>query len=84
MKKTINYNTKISKIEKKVSDHNHSEYITTPEFNILAASVFNTRVAHLVANLADLVAKTDFDAKLKKLVTELLQIKQNIYLLQMN
>ena len=53
MKKTINYNTKISKIEKKVRDHNHGKYITTPEFNILTASVFNTRVAQ-----ADLVAKT--------------------------
>ena len=38
-----NYNTKISEIEKKVSDHNHDKYITTPEFNNLAASVFTAR-----------------------------------------
>ena len=29
------YNTKISEIEKKVSDHNHDKYITTSEFNRL-------------------------------------------------
>ena len=29
------YNTKISEIEKKVSDHNHDKYITTPEFKKL-------------------------------------------------
>ena len=30
------YNTKISEIEKKVSDHNQKKYITTEEFNNLA------------------------------------------------
>ena len=61
MKKT-DYNTKISEIENKISGHNHDKYITTPEFNILAARVFNARLAQ-----ADLVTKTDFDAKLKKI-----------------
>ena len=37
--KKTDYDTKISEIEKKVSDHNHDKYITTPEFNILAARV---------------------------------------------
>ena len=37
--------TKISELEKKLADHNHDKYITTPEFNTLAASVFNTRLA---------------------------------------
>ena len=30
-----NYNTKISEIEKKVSDHNHDKYITIPKFDAL-------------------------------------------------
>ena len=54
------YNTKISEIEKKITDHNHDKYITTPEFNTLAASVFNARLAQ-----TKLVTKTDFDTKLK-------------------
>ena len=44
-----NYNTKITEIEKKLTDHNHDKYITTPEFNTLAADVFNARLAQ--ANL---------------------------------
>ena len=28
--KKSNYDTKISKIEKKLTDHNHDKYITTP------------------------------------------------------
>ena len=32
VKKTDN-NTKINKSEKKITDHNHDKYITTPEFN---------------------------------------------------
>ena len=45
-----------------VSDHNHDKYITTPEFNNLAAGVFTARLTQ-----ADLVTKTDFDTKLKSL-----------------
>ena len=41
--KKTNCDTKISELEKKLTDHNHDQYITTPEFNSLAASVFNTR-----------------------------------------
>ena len=36
--KKANYNTKITEIEKKLTDHN-DKYITTPEFNTLAADV---------------------------------------------
>ena len=46
LKKT-NYNKKITEIEKKLSDHNHEKYITTPEFNTLAVDVFNARVAQI-------------------------------------
>ena len=59
--KKTDYDIKISDIEKKITDHNHDKYITNPEFNTLAARVFNARLAQ-----ADLITKTDFDAKLKK------------------
>ena len=39
------YNTKIAEIENKVNNHNHDKYITTPEFNTMAASVFSARLA---------------------------------------
>ena len=57
--KKIDYSTKTTEIEKKLIDHNHDKYITTPKFNILADSVFNTRLAK-----ANLITKSDFDAKL--------------------
>ena len=33
------YNTKINEIEKKITNHNHDKYITTSEFNNLAANL---------------------------------------------
>ena len=59
--KKTDYDTKISALEKKLTDHNHDKYITTPEFNNLAAA-FNARLAQ-----ANLITKTDFDAKLSSL-----------------
>ena len=47
--KKTNYDTKINELEKKLTDHNHGKYITTPEFNTLAADVFNAKLAQ--ANL---------------------------------
>ena len=44
LKKT-GYDTKNAEIEKKLTDHGHDQYITTPEFNTLAANVFNARLA---------------------------------------
>ena len=73
-------NTKITEIEKKLADHNHDKYITTPEFNTLAADFFNARLAQV-----NLITKTDFYAKLVIVLTEKLQeIKQRIYLQKMN
>ena len=46
----------------KLTDHNHDKYITTLEFNALAANVFNARLAQ-----ANLVTKIDFDTKLSSL-----------------
>ena len=59
--KKTDYNTKISDIGKKITDHNHDKYITTPEFNTLETIVFNAR---LVAQ-TDLTKNPEFDAKLK-------------------
>ena len=60
--KETDYNTKITEIEKKLTDHNHDKYITTPEFNTLAADVFNARLKR-----ANLVTKTDFDNSVSSL-----------------
>ena len=54
-----NYNTKITDIENKLNNHDHDKYITTPEFNTLAADIFNASLAQV-----NLITKTDFDAKL--------------------
>ena len=57
--KKTDYNTKITEVENKLNNHNHDKYIDTSEFNKLAADVFNARLAQ-----ANLITKTDFDAKL--------------------
>ena len=43
--KTTDYNSKITEIEKKLTDHNHDKCITTSGFNTLAVDVFNARLA---------------------------------------
>ena len=53
---------KLLKLKKKLTDHNHDKYITTPEFNTLAAVLFNARLVQ-----ANLVAKTDFDNSVSSL-----------------
>ena len=60
--KKTDYNTKIVEIEKKLTDLDHGKYITTPEFNTLAADVFNARLAR-----ENLVAKTNFDNTVRSL-----------------
>ena len=60
--KKADYNAKITKIEKKPTDHNYDKHVATPEFNTLAADVFNARLAQ-----GNLITKTDFDAKLSTL-----------------
>ena len=56
--KKTDYNTKITDIENKLNNHNHDKYVATSKFNTLAANVFNARLAQ-----ANLITKTDFDAK---------------------
>ena len=58
----------MTEIEKKLTDHNHDKYITTPEFNTLAADVFNSSLAQ-----ADLITKTAFDGKLSSLTANKLK-----------
>ena len=72
VKKKTGYNTKISKIGKKITDHNHDKCITSAEFNTLAAETFAAKFAqaNLASNeipienyIAALVKNTDFDDK---------------------
>ena len=43
--KKTDYITNVTEIENKLNNHNHDKYIHTPEFNKLAADVFNARLA---------------------------------------
>ena len=72
--KKTDYDTKITVTEKKLTDHNHDKYITTTEFNYLAANVFNVRLAQ-----ASLVTKTDFYNKVSSLDSKIAvnKIKSN-------
>ena len=44
MVKKTDYNTNITEIKNKPTDHNHDKYITNPEFNRLAAENFAARL----------------------------------------
>ena len=55
MVKKTDYITKVTEIETKLNNHNHDKYVTTPEFNKLAADVFNARLSH-----ANLLPKRNF------------------------
>ena len=75
--KKTDYNTKITEIENKLNNHNHDKYSTTPEFNILAADVFNARLAQ-----DNLITKTYFDAKLSSLNRKIAASKSKHLLLE--
>ena len=68
--KKTDYDNKVTKIEKKLTDHNQDKYITTPEFNTLAADVFNARLA-----LANLVVETNFDNTISSLDSNIAENK---------
>ena len=55
----VENSAKITKIEKKRTDHNHDKYVTTPEFNEFTVAVFDARLAR-----ANLITKADVDTKL--------------------
>ena len=60
--KKTDYNAKMSEVEKKLTDHQHEKYITTPEFHKLTGENFAARLAQ-----ANLITKTDFDANVSSL-----------------
>ena len=64
-----NCHNKVREIENKLNNHNH-KYITTVELNTLTADVFNARLSQ-----ANLITKTDFDAKLSSLNKKITQNK---------
>ena len=68
--KNKDYNNKVPENENKLNDHNHDKYIDFSESNKLAIDVFNTRIAQ-----ANLITKTDFDAKLSSLNIKITQNK---------
>ena len=59
--KKTDYNTKVTEIENNFNNHNHDKYITTPEFNTLAADVFDARL-----DQANLITKTEITQSKKK------------------
>ena len=74
----MDYDTKITDIENKLTDHKHDKYIDTSKFNTLATNVFNTRIAQ-----ANLITKTDFDARLSSLNRKITANRQDIFLMIM-
>ena len=62
---------------KKFTDHNHDKYITTPDFNKLSTDVFKARLAQ-----ANLITKTDFDAKLSSLSRKITKNKSKYLLVE--
>ena len=69
--KKSEHNTKISETKKKIIDHDHDKYISTPEFIKLTAESFLARLAQVSlgteSDIANFVKKTYFDDKLKKI-----------------
>ena len=70
--KKTDYDTKITEIENKLTNHEYDKYIDTSKFNTLANNPFNTRIAR-----ANLITKTDFDAKLSNLNRKVTQNKSD-------
>ena len=77
MVKKADYNTKVTEIEDKLNNHNRDKYIDTSEFNKLAVDVFNARITQ-----ANLITKTDFDAKLSSLNRKITQNKSKHLLVE--
>ena len=73
--KKTDYNTKVTEIENKLNNPNHDKYIDTSEFNKLSADVFNARIAQ-----ANLITKTDLDAKMSLLNRKITENKTKQFL----
>ena len=68
--KKTDYDTKVTEIENKLNNHNHDKYITTQEFNTLAADVFNA-----ILSQGNWVAKTNFDNTVSSLDSKIAKSK---------
>ena len=75
--KIPNVSNLVKKKQTKNKLNNHDKYIDTSEFNKLASDVFNARIAQ-----ANLVTKTDFDAKLSNLNRKITQNKSKHLLVE--
>ena len=75
--KKTDYDAKVTEIENKLNNHIHDKYIITPEFNSLAADVFNARLAQ-----ANLITLTDFDATLSSLNRKITENKTKHFLVE--
>ena len=73
------YDIKVTEIENELNNHNHDKYITTTEFNTLAADVFNARLLQ-----ENLETKTDFDNTVSSLDSKMAENKTKTSLLRMN
>ena len=62
---------------KLLTDHKHDKYIDVSKFNTLATNLFNTRKSQ-----ANLITKTDFDAKLSRLNRKTTKNKSDHLLVQ--
>ena len=76
LSKKTDYDTKVTKIENNLNNHNHDKYITTPEFNTLSA-VFNARLSQVLQKQILMIVY-------QALIVKLLRIKQKTSLLKMN
>ena len=61
----------LKEIENKFNNHNHDKYITSPEFNTLAADVFNARLAHARLVMKTLEATKTVNTSLENLLKRL-------------
>ena len=73
------------KLKKKITDHNHDKYITTPEFNKFTAESFDLRLKRenlaSKSDIANFIKKSDFDNKLKDVTSnenELNELSKNL------
>ena len=71
--KKADYVTKGIAIGKKITEHNHDKFITTPEFNKLTSENFASRLKQTSlaskSDIVDFVNKTDFNDKLKNVTS---------------
>ena len=70
MVKKTDSDSKVTEIENKPNNHNHAKYITTPEFNTLAADVFNAKLSQ-----TGLVTKANFDNTVSSLNSNIAENK---------